>query len=406
LSIDVVACNSHEELADALDAIGHYFAHQNTLEDAERFARWIEVDRMHAARENGRTVGGAGAFTYELSVPGGATVPSAGVTVVGVLPTYRRRGVLRAMMRAQLDDVRARGESVAWLWASESTIYGRYGYGVASLVGKIELPRERTAFALPFEPRGTIRFVDADEALATFPAIQDRAMRERPGMFRRSRAWWEMRRLGDDPARRPSGSGPLHRMLLEVDGEPEAYALYRVAPKFDSFVAIGSINVREAVAATHEGLAEIWRYLLDIDWTAAVKAELLPIDHPLFLLLADPRRMQMTVGDGLWVRLVDVGAALSGRTYPEAGELVFEVRDAFCDWNAGRWRLAGGRAERTDDDADLALDVADLGSVYLGGFTWHDLRAGLRVEERTAGAVERADRVFGSWPKPWCPEIF
>jgi predicted acetyltransferase len=310
------------------------------------------------------------------------------------------------MMRAQLDDVRARGESVAWLWASESTIYGRYGYGVASLVGKIELPRERTAFAQPFEPRGTVRFVDADEALTTFPAIQDRAMRERPGMFRRSRAWWETRRLADDPERRRPGSGPLHRMLLEVDGRPEAYALYRVAPKFDSFVAIGSVNVTEAVAATHEGLAEIWRYLLDIDWTAAVKADLLPIDHPLFLLLAEPRRMQMTVGDGLWVRLVDVGAALSGRAYASDEPLVLEVRDAFCDWNVGRWRLAGGKADRTDDAADLALDVGDLGSVYLGGFTWRDLRAGLRVEERTTRAVERADRVFGSWPKPWCPEIF
>jgi predicted acetyltransferase len=406
LSLEIATCSSHDELAEALNAIGHYFGNQNTVEDAERFAQWIEVDRMHAARENGRAIGSAGAFTYELSVPGGATVPSAGVTVVGVLPTHRRRGVLTAMMRAQLDDVRARGESVAWLWASESTIYGRFGYGVASLVGKIELPRERTAFALPFEPRGTIRFVEADEALATFPGIQERALRERPGMFRRSRAWWETRRIADDPARRPSGLGPLHRMLLEIDGAPEAYAFYRVAPAFDSFVAIGSINVREAIGATPEALASVWRYLLDIDWTATVKAELLPIDHPLFLLLAEPRRMQMTLGDGLWVRLVDVGAALSARAYASDEPLVLDVRDAFCDWNAGRWRLAGGSAERTNDDADLALDVADLGSVYLGGFTWHDLRAALRVDERVPGAVERADRVFGSWPKPWCPEIF
>jgi predicted acetyltransferase len=406
LSLEIATCSSHDELAEALNAIGHYFGNQNTVEDAERFAQWIEVDRMHAARENGRAIGSAGAFTYELSVPGGATVPSAGVTVVGVLPTHRRRGVLTAMMRAQLDDVRARGESVAWLWASESTIYGRFGYGVASLVGKIELPRERTAFALPFEPRGTIRFVEADEALATFPGIQERALRERPGMFRRSRAWWETRRIADDPARRPSGLGPLHRMLLEIDGAPEAYAFYRVAPAFDSFVAIGSINVREAIGATPEALASVWRYLLDIDWTATVKAELLPIDHPLFLLLAEPRRMQMTLGDGLWVRLVDVGAALSARAYASDEPLVLDVRDAFCDWNAGRWRLAGGSAERTNDDAGLALDVADLGSVYLGGFTWHDLRAALRVDERVPGAVERADRVFGSWPKPWCPEIF
>jgi predicted acetyltransferase len=248
--------------------------------------------------------------------------------------------------------------------------------------------------------------VDADEALATFPGIQDRAMLERPGMFRRSRAWWETRRLSDDPERRRPGTGPLHRMLLEIDGRPEAYALYRVASAFDSFVAIGSINVIEALGATPEALASIWRYLLDIDWTATVKADLLPVDHPLVLLLAEARRMKTTVGDGLWVRLVDVGAALSARGYVSDEPLVLDVHDAFCDWNAGRWRIAEGRAERTDDDADIALDVADLGTVYLGGFTWRDLRAALRVEERNDGAIERADRVFGSWPKPWCPEIF
>ena len=116
--------------------------------------------------------------------------------------------------------------------------------------------------------------------------------------------------------------------------------------------------------------------------------------------------MRYRVYDGVWVRLVDVGAALSARAYASDEAVVLELRDAFCGWNEGRWRVAGGRAERTGDEPDLALDVADLGSVYLGGFTWRELRAALRVEERAAGAVERADRIFGSWPKPWCPEIF
>src|SRR5215212_4252713 len=141
MTLDVRPCRSHEELARALDAIGHYFGSQNTVEDAERFANWVEVERMHAAWEDGRIVGGAGAFSYDLSVPGGATVRSGGVTVVGVQPTHRRRGVLRAMMRAQLDDIRARGEPVSWLWASEAPIYTRFGYGLASLIGDIELAR-------------------------------------------------------------------------------------------------------------------------------------------------------------------------------------------------------------------------------------------------------------------------
>ena len=406
MTVDVRPCASHDELARALDAIGHYFGFQNTVEDAERFSSWIEVERMHAAWEDGAIVGGAGAFTYDLSVPGGATVPSGGVTVVGVQPTHRRRGILRAMMRAQLDDIRARGEAVAWLWASEAPIYTRFGYGLASLIGDVELARDRTAYARPIARRGTVRLLDLDEAVAAIPPIHEAAMRTRPGMFRRPRAWWETRRLADDPARRRPGHGPLNRALLEVDGRPAAYALYRMASAFEYGSASGSINVTEALAVDDASLAEIWRYLLDMDWTAWIKGDLLPVDHPLFLLLAEPRRLRFRVNDGVWVRLVDVGAALSARAYADDEPLVLDVRDVFVPENEGRWRLAGGVAERTDHEPDLSLDVGDLGSVYLGGFTWTQLRAGLRLEELRVGAVERADRVFGTWPKPWCPEIF
>jgi len=325
------------------------------------------------------------------------------VTVVGVQPTHRRRGVLTMMMREQLDDVRRRGEAVAFLWASESRIYGRFGYGLASLIGSIELPRERTSFAEPFEPRGTVRLVDKEEALETFPAIHEALLAQRPGGFRRTRVWWETRRLVTSPQRPVP---PLNRALLELDGEPAAYALYVVNQSFDGLYSTGNVTVREAIGATPEALAELWRWLLDLDWIAHVKADLLPVDHPLFLLLTEPGRMHFTVNEGVWVRLVDVGAALAARAYASDEPLVLEVRDAFCDWNAGRWRLAGGRAERTDEAPQLALDVTALGSVYLGGFTFAQLREASRVEEHAAGAVERADRVFGSWPKPWCPEIF
>ena len=243
MSIRIEPCGDEEQMADALNAIGHYFGHHNTVEDAERFANWIEVERMHAAWDGERIVAGAGAFTYDLSVPGGHTVPSAGVTVVGVQPSHRRRGILTAMMREQLDDVRARGEPVAWLWASEATIYTRFGYGVASLVGEIDLPRERTAFARPFTPRGTIRPVGVDEALELFPPVHEAFLRLRPGVFRRSRAWWETRRLADNPAWRQPGQGPLHRMVLELDGEPAAYALYRISASFEGFVSTGSVTV-------------------------------------------------------------------------------------------------------------------------------------------------------------------
>jgi predicted acetyltransferase len=165
--------------------------------------------------------------------------------------------------------------------------------------------------------------------------------------------------------------------------------------------------VNEAIASTPEATAELWRFLLDIDWTATLSAHLLPIDHPLFFLLEQPRRMKYRVGDGLWIRLVDVEQALSSRSYADDGELVVDVLDAFCPWNEGRWKLAGGTCSRTDDEADLRCDVSALGSVHLGGFTFGELARGLRVEELREGAVERADALFRrQGAGPWCPEIF
>jgi predicted acetyltransferase len=150
----------------------------------------------------------------------------------------------------------------------------------------------------------------------------------------------------------------------------------------------------------------MWRYLLDIDWMATVHVYLAPPDHPLFLLLANPRRARYRMAEGLWVRLVDVGAALSGRAYGGDGAVVFELRDAFCPWNEGRWRLADGVAERTEESAELALDVDALASAYLGAISFTQLQEALRVEELVEGAIERADALFAWQPQPWCPEIF
>ena len=211
MDIKVRPCSSVEELRDALNAIGHYFGMENSADDAERFAQWLDVERMHAAFDGDRIVGGAGAFDYRMSVPGG-DVQAAGVTVVGVLPTHRRRGVLTKLMREQLEDCRRRGDTVAYLWASEGTIYGRFGYGLASTIGAMSLARDRARFAQPFEPRGTVRLVDAEEAARTFPPLYEQLYAQRPGMFSRTTAWWETRRLHDDPARRQGG--PLNRALL------------------------------------------------------------------------------------------------------------------------------------------------------------------------------------------------
>jgi predicted acetyltransferase len=309
------------------------------------------------------------------------------------------------MMRAHLDDVHERGEPIAALWASEETIYGRFGYGRAAFAGEVAIPREYVQFVAPREPTGTMRIVDADEALQTFPAVLDALAGERPGMFIRSPDWWELRSVYDPPDRR-EGGGPKRFVLLERQGKPAGYAIYRHKMDWEDGISTGSVDVVEAIGADSDAVADLWRYLLDIDWIASIKGWLLPPDHPLFFVLAQPRRIRYRLGDGLWVRLIDVGAALSGRTYPEDGEVVFDVRDTFCPWNEGRWRLAGGNAERTEAEADVALEVGALGAAFLGGIGFAQLAQGGQVTELTPGAIERADGIFRHGLHPWCPEIF
>ena len=403
MTYEVRACRSVEELRDAANAIGHYFGHENSTEDAERLAQWLDVDRMHAAFDDGRIVGGAGAFTYRMSVPGGS-VPAAGVSVVGVLPSHRRRGILTALMRAQLDDCRTRGEAAAFLWASEAPIYGRFGYGLASRQGQMSLDRDRAQFAEPFVAQGTVRLVDADEAAELFPPVYEQVFAQRAGMFSRSPTWWTTRRLAFSPWAK---GGPKQFALLELQGVPAGYAIYTVQQDWGRFgFSTGSLRVVEALAATPEATRELWRWLLDFDWTATIEAGLLPLDHPLFLLLAEPRRMSFEVNDGVWVRLLDLEQAMAGRSRAGDGSVVVELTDAFLPENAGRWRLGGGGAQRTEAAPELALDVSALGSAYLGGFSFGDLVRGLRATELVAGAAERADELFRTASEPWCPEIF
>jgi predicted acetyltransferase len=401
----VAVCGSVEELRAALGPIWHYFG-RSALDENQvgSFARMLPPERVHAAWDGDRVIGGAGAFPFELTVPGGR-VRAAGVTVVGVLPTHRRRGVLRAMMRAQLDACREHGEPVAYLWASEDTIYTRFGYGMASLAAEIDVMRERTGYHAPVAPLGQIRLVALGEAEPLVAPVWERVAAVTPGMFARTPAWWQARTL-TDPVWRRRGGGELQCAVLEVDGHSKAYALYRLSPIWDRGIQTGALDVVEAMGDSAESTRAIWRYLFDVDWVGHVRAGVLPADHPLVLLMAEPRRLRMSLRDGLWVRLVDAGAALAARSYATDGSVVIELTDEFCPWNQGRWRVGAGEVGRTTDAADLAADVTALGSVYLGGFTWAQLARSLRVAELRPGAVARADALFRHDVGPWCPEIF
>jgi predicted acetyltransferase len=374
----------------ALEPIWHYFGSRPEAEELERLGTILPVERVLAAADGGAIIGGAGAYLFDTTVPGGGQVPTAGVMAVGVLPTHRRRGALTALMRRQLADAHERGEPLAMLFAAEGGIYARFGYGLASLAGDIELPKEH---ARPWddEPLGEARLLETD----------DEVQAQTPGMFTRTREWWLVRRLHQ----RPGQGGQQMRVVVELDGVPEAYALYRLDFGIDHMVTGTKVEVGEALGTSPQALGAIWRFLLAIDWVAQINAYWLPLDHPLLHWLREPRRMNFSVIEALWVRLVDVGTALAARRLGE-GAIVLDVADEFCPWNQARWHVADGSAERTTAPADLRLDSTALGSVYLGGFTFEQLRWAGRLEELEPGAAARADELFRTVRQPWCPEIF
>ena len=403
MSMEIRPVASVEELTAAIGAIGHYFGGWPTLEQAERFGRNLPLERMHAAFDGDSIVGGAGAFPFELTIPGGQ-LGCGGVTVVGVLPTHRRRGVLTSMMRAQLEDIRDRGEPLAALWASEEAIYRRFGYGMAALGTEMALARGYHALRAPANPEVGVRLVSLDDAKGLVPPIYERTRLRTPGMYARSPDWWETRIL-DDPADRREDGAAKNVAIADLDGVPSAYALYRVVSKWEGAANAGHVRILESMGDDGAELG-LWSFLLGLDWVGTFRANHLPIDHPLLHALVYPRRALLRLYDTLFLRLVDVGAALTARSYASEEPLVLELEDAFLPENSGRWRIADGGAGRTDDDADLALDVNEAGSLYLGGFTASELvRAGL-VRELREGAAQRADRLFATSRKPWCPEIF
>jgi predicted acetyltransferase len=376
--------------------------------DVPHFAARFEADRSLAARDGDRIVGTAGAHSFELVVPG-ATMPAAGVTIVGVHPTHRRRGILRRMMRAQLDDVHERGEPVAILWASEGSIYQRFGYGLATQKAAILLDRDRSAFRRPVEPAGTMRLVDVDEGRRLFPPVHDAILNGRPGFFARGESYWEHDFFTDPEHWRQGASAAFH-VVHEVDGAVDGYARYRIKDEWDGSGPQSKLIVAEALGTTPAAQLQVWQYLLGVDLVGKIEAWNLAVDDAIVLNVAEPRRLRLTVADALWLRVVDVAAALAGRRYRSDGRIVIEVADEFCPWNAGRWALLvdGGEPSvaTVTDDPDITCDVTDLGAAFLGAFSFAQLSAAGRVIESAPGGVTRADGLFRTDVAPWCPRVF
>ena len=389
---------TREEFDDFSRAAMSAFHREYTESDRDRYERIDEPERSLAWFDEGRIVATTMTFTRRITVPGGE-VPCGGVTAVAVVPTHRRRGLLTAMMRRQLENIRMAGEPIAALWASEGAIYGRFGFGVAAANVRVAAQRPATRLAAPPTPGDPLRAGPAAEHVEAMRDVHDRVRRDRPGMLARPGPWWPDRLF--DPESTRGGAQPLRAVVTE-----DGYAIYAVRAAFDDEGPAGEVKVRELVAATPEARAVLWEFLLDQDLTRTIGWEMAPLDEPLWLMVTNPRSVRRTIGDGLWVRLVDVAAALSARTYSAEVEVVLEVSDAFCPWNEGRYRLAGGVCERTDASPDLVLDVTALGAAYLGGTTLLELAAAGRVRELRPGSLARTSAALRSEVAPWCPEVF
>jgi predicted acetyltransferase len=390
--------------------IDHAFG-ETTSEPVKTLERSVHEDeRSIGAYDGAELVGCASAYSLQMTVPGGVR-PVAGVTYVAVLPSHRRRGILAAMMRRQLDDIHASGhEAVAALWATEGAIYGRYGYGGASRSLRLTVPRSAAALEdQPFDPSLRLRLLDPTATVAELDsAVREVDRLRRPGMFVRD-ARWQARACFDDPGER-SGRGELRCVVASDDDGPRGYARYATESRWAPQGSAAITHVRELHASDPAAGAALWRYLTDLDLTAEVSAVLRPSDDPVLHLVRDRRRVLVARTDGLFVRLVDLGRALTERTYARDVDVVLDVRDDFCPWNTGVWRLrAAGddvTCERSTDAPEVALAVRELGGAYLGGTSLQSLAAAGLVQELRPGALAPLSAAFRHEPAPWCPEIF
>ncbi|WP_028049158.1 GNAT family N-acetyltransferase [Cellulomonas sp. URHD0024] len=371
---------------------------------------------------DGRLAAVHASYAFQLPVPG-ATIPCSGLTWVGARPDERRRGLLHAMIDTHFERSLARGEPVSALFAAEHTIYGRFGYGSAADDVRLTLPRgaalrDATPTAGAADLSVRLDTVDVERHTPLVDAVHRAAGAGRPGWITRDTPAHQRRALADPPAWRDGGE-PL-RIATVVDGAGgvRAYALFRRKEKWQEGRPAGIVQVREAAVVDAAAARLLWSFLLDLDLTGTVEAAMLPADDPLLLLLADQRGAAPRLTDNIWVRLLDVPTALAGRRYSAPVDVVLDVADDRLPANAGRWRLTTAdrdddgawpwpaSATRTDDEADLTLDVRVLGAAYLGARSLTAQgRAGL-VAERTTGALQATAAAF-AWPvAPLCSWVF
>lgn len=376
--------------------------------DDHSVARWAvfgEIVSAVGAWDGEQIVGTSGSFMSETTVPGGAKLPAALITIVTVAATHRRRGLLTNMMSRLLKSAYERGEPIATLWASESVIYGRFGYGMAGQHYDANIRSEKAVFNHLPEITGSVHYADRARVREVGQDIWKRAAADRPGMPDRADTKWQ----ADMPLPEDTSKPEKLRFyaVYEENGKADGYVSYKT---IDKGLGMGEsdLEVHDFIAATDTAHAALWRFLLNIDLIEDVKYGTMQLDDPLWWMLTDPRHLKRVPYDAIWLRLLDVERVLSARTYSEAVDVVFSVEDEFCPWVTGNYRLttdAAGKAEcvRTKDAPDIVLPAASLATCYFGSVKFADLARAGRVTEKTCGALLRVDRAFAADREPWCP---
>jgi predicted acetyltransferase len=361
---------------------------------------YAEPGRTLGAFVDGTMVGTAASFTSSLVVPGGARLPHAAVTDIGVLPTHTRRGLAGALIRRQLGQIAARGEIVATLRASEAVIYERFGYGIATSVAAVEVTVAGAKLRPGIPAGGPVRFVDPKTSWDLLAGICTPA--DRPGAIERYRYWWNGVRYAVD-----HDKGANYVVVHGPTGAEDGFVRYHPIANEHWFSSRDrAIAVRDFVANTVQAQHELLRFLLSIDLLHRIELQTLPVDHSIEKLVFDERAVRTTIRDETWLRLIDVEAALDARSYRGPGSVVIGVTDVQLPSNSGNYVVSADGAKRTDATAQLSVDVAALATVYLGGTRWWQLASAGRVHEHEAGALSVAEELFATDRPPYCGTMF
>ncbi len=365
------------------------FQFEPTKDDLERPDTWArgELDRAVGAFLGGEMVGIGRNYSFDLTVPGGTRLPAGAVSWISVLPTHRRRGVLTAVMATLAADSRNRGESVSMLTASESTIYRRFGYGVATDRVGASIESSRSRFLPPWSDPGRVRFVDLDEAGKVFPEVYERT-RSRVGSVARPEFWWPEVLFAY-----PHGEARF-MVVHETGGIADGFAFYGVKGDWVGGISDRTIEVIDLQGVDDTARLALWRYLLDVDLVARVTAFNVPLDDPVRFALDDPRRFRIDfMNDGLYVRVLDVETALGARRYERDGSLCLSVP------GLGDYELVvdGGLAQCVPTTArvELEVELEALGAMFLGARRASQFVPTGRVRG-DAGVIDRADAMFAT----------